>query len=576
MLDMTQAMTSASLRKSAPHRIQIMAALRFVAGLAACSTGIACKDGGASKPDKPTVYEPSEPCTPLPPIGRRLWRLSVQQYANSVRDLLDLDSPPMLATTGGTSEAAFFSDSSATVDENLAFQLNLTARKLTAALGPRIPALAACTSGEAEEACARRFAGRFGARAFRRPIDESEITGLMAIYTEGRQQDFATGISLVIQAVLQSPSFIFRSELGEFGSAAGDTTLTSHEVATQLAYMFLDSTPDEGLLAAAADGRLTQPEGIASEVDRLLSLDAVKRNITRIVLDWFNTRQAFIIAKAPDHFFALPAAERNQELLQQDVYASARALVDDVLWTRGDSLTSLITTERMFVNWRLATLLDLPFTAGAPEELQAVATIPGERAGLLTHPAVLWAASGTDQTSIVRRGILLHNDVVCADSLPFPEGLINSPDVQAALAMLPTEIEKSDYRLATPTCKGCHSRIDPFGLVLENFDAVGRYRTEAEGWVVNPTADFSAMPGIGRVVHGPIDLAKAIIDSRQFLGCAAQKMASYAVGRMIRAYNTCEVRAMRAELSTSDGTASALFRQVATASFLRSRSGGAP
>jgi hypothetical protein len=247
-----------------------------------------------------------------------------------------------------------------------------------------------------------------------------------------------------------------------------------------------------------------------------------------------------------------------------------------VLWTRDDSLTSLITTERMFVNQRLATLLDLPFTASAPEELQAVDTIPGERAGLLTHPAVLWAASGTDQTSIVRRGILLHNDVVCADLLPFPEGLINSPDVQAALAMLPTEIEKSDYRVATPACMTCHSRIDPFGLVLENFDAVGRYRTEAEGWVVNPTADFSGMPGIGRVVNGPIDLAKAIIDSRQFLGCAAQKMASYAIGRMIRAYNTCEVRAMRAELSSSDGTASALFRGVATASFLRSRSGGAP
>ena len=146
-----------------------------------------------------------------------MWRLSVQQYANSVRDLLDLESPPVLATTGGTSEAAFFSDSSATVDENLAFQLNLTARKVTTALGPRIPAFVACTSGESEEACARRFAGRFGARAFRRPVEESEITGLMAIYAEGRQQDFATGVSLVIQALLQSPSFIFRSELGSGG-----------------------------------------------------------------------------------------------------------------------------------------------------------------------------------------------------------------------------------------------------------------------------------------------------------------------------------------------------------------------
>ena len=84
------------------------------------------------------------------------------------------------------------------------------------------------------------------------------------------------------------------------------------------------------------------------------------------------------------------------------------------------------------------------------------------------------------------------------------------------------------------------------------------------------------MPGIGRVVHGPVDLAKAIVDSRQFLGCAAQKMASYAIGRMIRAYNTCEVRAMRAALPSSDGTASALLRQVATAPFLRSRAGGTP
>ena len=552
-----------------PHTV-----LPFMAVLAAFSSGIACKDGGDES--KPTAYEPSEPCTPLPPVGRRLWRLSVQQYANSVRDLLDLDSPPVLATTGGTSESAFFSDSSATVDENLAFQLNLTARRVTAELTPRIPALAACTAGETEEACARRFAGQFGARAFRRPLGEGEITSLMAVYAEGRQQDFATGISLVIQALLQSPSFMFRSELGEPGSPAGDTTLTGHEVATQLAYMFLDSTPDEGLLAAAADGRLSQPEGIAAEVDRLLSLDAVKRNITRVVLDSFNTRQAFIIAKSPEHFFALPAADRDQAILQQDVYASARALVDDVLWTRGDSLTSLITTERMFVNQRLATLLDLPFTASAPEDLQAVDTIPGERAGLLTHPAVLWAASGTDKTSLVRRGILLHNDIVCADSLPFPAELVSSPDVQAALAMLPSEVEKSDYRLATPPCKNCHAQIDPFGLVLESFDAVGRYRTEAEGWVVNPTADFSAMPGIGRVVHGPVDLAKAIMDSRQFLGCAAQKMASYAIGRMIRAYNTCEVRAMRAELSSSDGTASALFRQVATSSFLRSRAGGAP
>ena len=115
--------------------------------------------------------------------------------------------------------------------------------------------LAACKSGEADNACATRFASTFGQRAFRRPLNSTETTALMNVYAAGQPESFETGISLMVQALLQSPSFMFRSELGKGApNATATTTLDPYEVATQLAYTFLDSTPDAELMAAAANG----------------------------------------------------------------------------------------------------------------------------------------------------------------------------------------------------------------------------------------------------------------------------------------------------------------------------------
>jgi len=513
-------------------------------------------------------------CTPLAPVPPRLWRLSVQQYSNSVRDLLGIAAGPTLDTTGGTSAYAFFSDDNATVDATLAFQLNAAARQLMTANAAIIPGLAACQPGEAETDCATRFARTFGRRAYRRPLDDSEVQSLMGAYTRGRLKDFNHGISLMVQAFIQSPSFLFRSELGT-SSTDATTSLGPYEVVTQLSYTFLDTAPDDTLLDAADSGALATPEGVAAQVDRLLGTDAAQKNLDRIVGDWFNARQLYAKSKDTALLAAVGADAQNQSVIMDDLYASVLTFVDDVLWNGGGAITDLYTSQRLFVNQRLATLYGLPFSGDDPKAFVAVDG-QSDRAGMLTHPAVLWAASDPAATSIVKRGKFVHDNVVCGAVLPPPSPLLNDPNIQMMLAELMTEKAKSDYRLGNLQCSPCHTAIDPYGLILEGFDPIGRSRTQAEdGAPVDPTGDFSADAPLKGTITGPVAFTQAITDDKQLTTCAAQMMASYALGRMIRATDLCEVQKLRDDTEKADGKLTTLLRLVATSSFARTRAGGA-
>lgn len=515
-------------------------------------------------------------CTPIDPIPRRLWRLSVQQYSNSVRDLLGLAAAPELGTLGGQSTFAFFADETLTVDPQLAYNVNTVVRQTLA--GVSMPALAACQTGEADSDCAHRFAQRFGLRAFRRPLDASEVDGLMNVFGVGRQESFDVGISLMVQALLQSPSFLFRSELGT--SSDSSTALDPYEVATQLSYTFLNSTPDQTLLDAAANGGLNSPSGISQQIDRLLQTPLARQNIDRITLDWFNVRQLY--AKQKDKSLLAPLNPTDDSLaalttsLQGDLITSTELFVDDLYWHGSGKVVDLLTSDKLFVNQRLATLFGLPFSGASPDDFVGVSAASQGRAGMLTQPGLLWAVSDVASTSIVHRGIGVHDNVVCADPIIFPAGLINSPDIVAELAARPTEIMKSDYRLfENPVCTGCHGNIDPYGRVLEGFDPVGNVRTIADDLPVDQTADFSGAPPLSGVLNGPIELAQQLLATRQFTECAAQMISSYTIGRMIHHNATCEIQAARRQFERSDGKISSLFRAVATAAFVRARTGGA-
>jgi hypothetical protein len=534
-------------------------------GAGGAGTGGAVGTGGAD-----------EPCDKLEPIPRRLWRLSVDQYANAVRDLLGLAEPPAINTAGGTSAYAFFSPASAAVDATLQFNLYQTVQAVSAQIAPRIPQLAACTAAEPQDACAGRFAQRFGQMAFRRALEPSEQAGLMAVYAEGRKQDFPSGIRLMIEALLQSPSFMYRTELGGPPDAQGNTRLTGAEMASLLSFMLTDSSPDAPLLAAAADGTLDTDQGVVNQVNRLLAIDRVRRNISQITLRWFNVGQLGDKTKDPALFTGLPAADQDQALLKGDVMSSALLFIDDVLWHGTGKLDELLGSRRIFANQRLAKLYGLPFSGPAGQFVPIDPPAEQERAGILTQPGFLWALSDPAVTSIVKRGKFIHDDIICADPGPGPGALLDDPAVMAKLAMLPTEIDKSNYRLATPGCRECHTQIDPYALVLEHFDAIGAWRTMADGIPVTATANFSAPSPVPEgPITGAVAFARALQTSKLLTSCGVQKIASYAIGRMIRQRATCEIQQTAAAFEKTDGTIASLFRGVATAGFLRVRSGGA-
>lgn len=548
-------------------------------------------------------------CKPLPTITRRLWRLSSQQFSNATRDLLSLTSAPTLvtSTTDGSSPYAFINGADLTVQGSYLFgSLYQTAENVIAQIAPKISGtctgatcIISCNTGETQSACAMRFAQGFTPKAFRRPVDPTEITNLMKVYNSVcpaasatcAATDFNTAVGLMIEALILSPSFIYRTELGPttlVADASGNypaTTLTPYEVATQLGFLFLNSTPDATLLAAAADGSLGTATGLSTQLGRLLTLAPVKTSLTNVMVNWFSLGQLPDKTTKDTALLAvLPTASQDQGAIVGDLLTSAQQFVTDVLWTNPGQLSDLVTSPKVFVNQRLATLFGLS-AAGASATSFAATTWPASqsRIGMLSQPAFLWAISDPTTTSIVHRGKFVHDNIVCQDALPPPIDL-TTPAAQAVIAMGNSEITHSDARLLPGSaCSICHTQMDPYARVLQNFDPIGNYRTMDEvGAPINPAATFAAAvagiagsPLAGTTVAGPTAFAQALVATHALNNCAIQKMASYAIGSLITTANTCELQPLRDQFNQSDQTLPTLFSKIALADFVRARAGGA-
>jgi hypothetical protein len=541
-------------------------------------------------------------CAPLAPIQRRLWRLSAEQWGNAVKDLLGLSTAPTLSNLGGEAQFAFFADTTLGVDPQFQFALyDATQQTVIPAIAAKIGGaqgtIAPCsgTTASAMTTCAQTFIQTFAKKAYRRPVDSTEVTNLMKLYTQGAMQDYATGVGLMIQGVLISSSFVYRTELGPStltADASGnfpDTTLTPYEIASQLGFLLQDSLPDDQTIAAADNGSLATASGLGTQIDRLLATSAVKANLTNVMIDWFNARQMFTKTKDTSLFSALATADQDQATLESDLLSSTQQFVNELLWTNtSGTVDDLLSSQRFWVNKRLATLFPgLGFPSGAPTSnttfVKATWPTTQGRAGMLTQPAVLWAASDPALTSIVKRGKFIHDDILCQDALGMPVDLTTSqamnvincksPDGTTSLSTCDSEVLKSDARMTYQPCKACHSQMDPYSRVILNFGPIGNYRTVDEaGRPIDPTVTFVPnSPLAPQMITGAQAFAQTLSASGVLRGCAVQKVASYAIGDMIRTYNTCELNDLR---SQTNGTITSLFKNVAMASFLRARTGG--
>lgn len=385
-----------------------------------------------------------------------------------------------------------------------------------------------------EEPCARRIFSRLARYAYRRPVDEADISALMSLYQIGRQDgDFERGVEKALQAMLISPSFLFRVERDPAGLEPGSAyRLSDVELASRLSFFLWSSIPDEELLSLAEQGRLSEPAVLAAQTRRMLADRRSQALVSNFAGQWLYLRN--VDTAKPDSL-AFPdfdaelrwAMRRETELFFETVLREDRRVVE------------LLDADYTFLNERLARHYGIAGVNGP--QFRRVALNDPNRGGLVGQASLLTVTSYPNRTSVVLRGKWLLENLF---GMPPPAP---PPDVPALEEKRPdgkprTMREAMQAHSVNPTCAGCHSRMDPLGFALENFDAVGRWRDEDAGSPIDATGTFPN----GVHFQGPAELKGILVDQYQedFVATVAERLLTYAVGRGVEYYDKPAIRSI--------------------------------
>lgn len=489
--------------------------------------------------DRLATGDSCEPSTPPDPrcelaTPQRMWRLTPWEYDNTILELLGDDTQPAAAFVADEEVNGFANNALALrVSPVLAEQLLLAAERVAARAVENLSARLPCDPArDGEEACARSFVGTFGLRAYRRPVEPEETEALLAVFASGREgADFKGGIEWVIQAVLTSPSFLYRSELGEpVSSKDGRITLTSYEIASALSYLLTAGPPDDALLELAALGRLADPDVREAQARRLLATPRAKHTLRRFVFDWLALGNLGELEKDTDVYPAFT------DELRAAMRAETEAFIDDVLFAGDGSLASLLSAHHTFVNAPLAELYQVPY-AGAGR-FERVSLDPNERAGLLTQASVLGTYAHPNESSPVFRGKFVRTRLLCQDLPPPPSDLlIELPKPSEDL----TTRERFSLHSSSEACAGCHSLMDPVGFGFENYDGIGRFRAVEHDKAIDARGELTSTRDSDGSFVGATELAARLAKSREVSDCFAKNWFRFSLGRSESALDTCEL-----------------------------------
>jgi len=390
-------------------------------------------------------------------------------------------------------------------------------------------------------------------RAFRRPADEPTLDRLVALAEEAERQSgrFESGIASALQAILVSPRFLFRVEgdAPHDGDAAA-VALDEHALAARLSYLLHAAGPDEPLAALAARGALR--DNLEAEVRRLLADPRSERFVSRFVGQWLRTRDVETVPIGGEGLGALTPAIRKlmreeTELLFTHVMREDRDVME------------LLTADYTFLNDALARFYALPPVSGSAMRLVALPP-DGVRGGILTHGSFLTVTSNPTRTSPVKRGLYLLDSILGAPPPPPPPNVPNLEDAESDGVRPRTMREQLAVHRAKPACAGCHARMDPIGLALENFDAIGRWRDSEGGSPIDAHATLVT----GEVLSGAAGLRAALAARRpQFYRTLTRKLLTFALGRGLEPADECAVDELVADLDAHGGRLSALVAGIA-------------
>jgi hypothetical protein len=414
------------------------------------------------------------------------------------------------------------------------------------------PASAKAPAGQAprmdssEIACARQILATVARRAYRSDVPEKDIATLMDFFQQGRKDggSFQSGIDLALRRVLTSPKFIFRTERDPAGLAAGATyRLSDVDLASRLSFFLWSSIPDDELLDAAARGTLSasgnrgsgvRDAGSERQVRRMLADRKSQALIDNFVGQWLQLRN--LKNKQPNsHEF--PDFDDN---LRQALLTETELFFSSIV--REDrSVLDLMNADYTFLNERLARHYGIPNVYGS--HFRRVVLPDERRKGLLGKGAVLMVTSHPHRTSPVIRGKWVLENILGAPPPPPPD--VVPPFQEETEAARPRSVrERLEVHRRNPACAGCHRMIDPAGLALENFDAVGAWRTR-DGGTRGTLVDASGQLVDGTKVDGVVALRAALMREPEiFVSTVTEKLLTYALGRGLTAADMPAVRAI--------------------------------
>jgi len=368
--------------------------------------------------------------------------------------------------------------------------------------------------------CAEEILGQLAREAYRRPIAEAELGVLLDFYETGRAAGtFESGIQSALRVILTSPQFLFRSEPDPEGLAPGTMyPVDDYSLASRLAFFLWSSLPDEELLALAEQRRLGEPEVYERQIRRMLADPRAAALVENFAGQWLFLRN---LQSARPDVATFPNFDEN---LRRSMRRETELFFESIV-AEDRSVTDLLDADYTYLNERLAQHYGVPGIYGS--HFRRVDLTDENRRGLLGHGSILTITSYPNRTSPVLRGDWIMENILGTPP-PAPP-----PNVPALEENEPGIVEKSvRERLAVhrenPVCATCHDVIDPLGLALENFDAIGRWRTVEPGGVV----DASGQLADGTPVDGPVSLREALVQREgQFVESVVEKLLTYALGR---------------------------------------------
>ena len=382
-----------------------------------------------------------------------------------------------------------------------------------------------------EKRCAKRIISELAEQAYRRPLKGADLEPLLALYEDvADEADFEQGIAIAVQAILVSPSFLFLYEQDPIDSAPGDIhPINDFEFAARLALFLWSSLPDKALYEAAAHGSLRESEVLHTQIERMLADERADALIENFAGQWLYLRN-LDYHRADVYLFPEFDAPLREAMRRESELFFSSILRDN------SSVLRFLKSDYTFLNERLAEHYGI---AGVSGPMFRRVSIPegSSRGGLLGQASVLTVTSYANHTSVVRRGKWILDNLLAAPPPPPP------PDVPALTMKKAGKVLNAREQLALhsedPACSSCHVKMDPLGLALENFDAIGNFRLlEAAGPI-----DASAQMPDGTQFEGLPGLQDVLLErAEQFTSAFTQRLMTYALGRGLEAFDQPKVR----------------------------------